>query len=92
MPEDRIAISGLSVEKTLHDVLVDAILPGTGIAPETFFTALARIVAEPRFDNQRLFRHLSSAGFDTVKEFDFPHKRSRLIMSQRHRFFSEVGL
>lgn len=51
-----------------------------------------RIVAEPRFDNQRLFRHLSSAGFDTVKEFDFPHKRSRLIMSQRHRFFSEVGL
>jgi acetyl CoA:N6-hydroxylysine acetyl transferase len=51
-----------------------------------------RIVAEPRFDNQRLFRHLASAGFDTVKEFDFPHKRSRLIMSQRHRFFSEVGL
>ncbi|MDU7100735.1 MAG: GNAT family N-acetyltransferase [Enterobacter sp.] len=51
-----------------------------------------RIVAEPRFDNQRLFRHLDSAGFDTVKEFDFPHKRSRLIMSQRHRFFSEVGL
>jgi acetyl CoA:N6-hydroxylysine acetyl transferase len=52
----------------------------------------ARIVAEPRFDNQRLFRHLASAGFDTMKEFDFPHKRSRLIMSQRHSFFSEVGL
>jgi acetyl CoA:N6-hydroxylysine acetyl transferase len=52
----------------------------------------ARIVAEPRFDNQRLFRHLASAGFETIKEFDFPHKRSRLIMSQRHRFFSEVEL
>ena len=52
----------------------------------------ARMVAEPRFGNQRLFRHLASAGFETVKEFDFPHKRSRLIMSQRHRFFSEVGL
>ncbi|WP_407303017.1 GNAT family N-acetyltransferase [Enterobacter hormaechei] len=51
-----------------------------------------RIVAEPRFDNQRLFRHLASAGFDTVKEFDFPHKRSRLIMSERHRFFHEVEL
>lgn len=49
-------------------------------------------MAEPRFDNQRLFRHLASAGFETMKEFDFPHKRSRLIMSQRHRFFSEVGL
>ncbi|EPA9875168.1 acetyltransferase, partial [Cronobacter sakazakii] len=51
-----------------------------------------RLVAEPRFDNQRLFRHLPVAGFETVKEFDFPHKRSRLVMSQRNRFFSEVGL
>jgi acetyl CoA:N6-hydroxylysine acetyl transferase len=51
-----------------------------------------RIVAEPRFDNQRLFRHLPVAGFSTVKEFDFPHKRSRLVMSQRDHFFREVGL
>lgn len=51
-----------------------------------------RIVAEPRFDNQRLFRHLPVAGYEMVKEFDFPHKRSRLVMCQRHRFFSEVGL
>lgn len=51
-----------------------------------------RIVAEPRFDNQRLFRHLPVAGYITLKEFDFPHKRSRLVMSERHRFFSEVGL
>ncbi|WP_312754891.1 hypothetical protein, partial [Escherichia coli] len=27
-----------------------------------------------------------------VKEFDFPHKRSRLIMSERHHFFHEVEL
>lgn len=52
----------------------------------------ARIVAEPRFDNQRLFRHLPVAGYETVKEFDFPHKRSCLVMCQRGRFFSEVGL
>lgn len=51
-----------------------------------------RLVAEPRFDNQRLFRHLPVAGYETVKEFDFPHKRSRLVMCQRHRFFSEVAL
>ena len=46
MPDDRIIVSGLSVEKTLHDVLTGEILPGTGIAPETFFAALASIVAE----------------------------------------------
>ncbi len=51
-----------------------------------------RLVAEPRFDNARLFRHLPDAGFETVKQFDFPHKRSRLITLHRQHFFSEVGL
>ncbi|MEQ2026892.1 GNAT family N-acetyltransferase [Xenorhabdus szentirmaii] len=51
-----------------------------------------RIVAEPRFDNQRLFRHLPTAGYKTIKEFDFPHKRSRLIMNQRHDFFGREML
>lgn len=46
-----------------------------------------RVVAEPRADNQRLFRHLPAAGYHTVKEFDFPHKRSRLILNQRDAFF-----
>lgn len=51
-----------------------------------------RLVAEPRYDNTRLFRHLPDAGFQTVKQFDFPDKRSRLIMNQRQHFFTEVGL
>ncbi len=51
-----------------------------------------RIVAEPRFDNERLFRHLPTAGYQTFKEFDFPHKRSRFVMCQREHFFNEVGL
>ncbi|MDR0219636.1 MAG: acetyltransferase [Enterobacteriaceae bacterium] len=48
-----------------------------------------RIVAEPRCDNQRLFRHLPAAGYHTIKEFEFPHKRSRLIMNQRNDFFRQ---
>ncbi len=48
-----------------------------------------RVVAEPRIDNQRLFHHLPAAGYHTLKEFDFPHKRSRLIMNQRADFFRE---
>ncbi|MGB8667776.1 MAG: GNAT family N-acetyltransferase, partial [Serratia inhibens] len=51
-----------------------------------------RVVAEPRADNQRLFRHLPAAGYHTVKEFDFPHKRSRLIMNQRDEFFRGICL
>ncbi|SUI03189.1 Aerobactin siderophore biosynthesis protein IucB [Salmonella enterica subsp. indica] len=49
-------------------------------------------VLEPRADNQRLFRHLEPAGYRTIKEFDFPHKRSRMVMANRHHFFTEVGL
>ncbi len=51
-----------------------------------------RTVLEPRADNQRLFRHLEPAGYRTIKEFDFPHKRSRMVMADRHHFFTEVGL
>lgn len=52
----------------------------------------ARVVAEPRADNQRLFRHLPAAGYHTMKEFDFPHKRSRLVVNQRADFFREGAL
>jgi len=54
MPDDRIAIAGLSVEKTLHDVLVTEILPGTGIDKEAFFAALAGIVATLGPENRAL--------------------------------------
>ncbi|WP_072550925.1 GNAT family N-acetyltransferase [Candidatus Fukatsuia symbiotica] len=51
-----------------------------------------RVVAEPHVDNQQLFRHLPTAGYQTIKEFDFPHKRSRLVMNQRWNFFQEASV
>ncbi len=51
---DRIAVAGLSVEKTLHDVIAGEILPETGIAPEAFFASLAAIVAELGPKNREL--------------------------------------
>ncbi|HML54033.1 MAG TPA: malate synthase G [Solidesulfovibrio magneticus] len=43
---ERVAVAGLSVEKTLYDVFAGEILPATGIAAEAFFSALAGLVAE----------------------------------------------
>ncbi len=43
---ERVAVAGLSVEKTLYDVFASEILPATGIAAEGFFAALAGLVAE----------------------------------------------
>lgn len=50
----RVAIASLSVEKTLHDVIVSEIMPGTGIEREVFFQALAAIVAELGPENRSL--------------------------------------
>lgn len=52
--ENRVAIAGLSVEKTLYDVIGSEILPGTGCEPEAFFAALARLVADFGPENRHL--------------------------------------
>lgn len=52
-----------------------------------------RIVAEPRSDNQKFLKYtkiIPSLNF--IKEFDFPHKRAALVMSQREQFFKEAVL
>ena len=43
---ERVAVAGLSVEKTLYNVFAGEILPATGIAAEAFFAALAGLAAE----------------------------------------------
>ncbi|MGE4297969.1 MAG: malate synthase G [Desulfovibrionaceae bacterium] len=41
----RIAAGGLQVEATLHAMVTEEMLPGTGVAPERFFGALEALVA-----------------------------------------------
>ncbi|MBV7262404.1 acetyltransferase [Photobacterium sp. WH24] len=48
-----------------------------------------RIVLEPRSDNQRLFNRIKEVGYQKLFEFNFPHKRSALLMLERGAFFEE---
>lgn len=48
-----------------------------------------RIVLEPRADNQRLFNRIQEVGYKKCFEFNFPHKRSALMMLERKAFFTE---
>ncbi|OEF03961.1 GNAT family N-acetyltransferase [Vibrio genomosp. F10] len=48
-----------------------------------------RIVLEPRSDNIRLFKRIEQVGYKTCFEFNFPHKRSALLMLERNAFFKE---
>ena len=51
-----------------------------------------RLVGEPRHDNRRLLKLLEPGGWQFVKTFDFPHKRSALVDCDRARYFQEVAL
>lgn len=48
-----------------------------------------RIVLEPRADNERLFNRILPLGYRKCFEFNFPHKRSALLMLEREQFFTE---
>ena len=51
---ERIAIQGLEIAREFADFIDNRALPGTGIAPETFWTGLTRMVAELGPKNRRL--------------------------------------
>ncbi|MFP5259161.1 MAG: malate synthase G [Acidobacteriota bacterium] len=50
----RVAVAGLSVEKTLYDVIASEILLATGLTAESFFAALAGLVADFGPQNREL--------------------------------------
>jgi len=52
--------------------------------------ATQRIYCEPDVRNEKFFNAAARAGFQKIKEFDFPHKRAALIENTRHRFFSDI--
>jgi malate synthase len=76
MPQ-RVAVAGLSVEQTLHDVIVNEIIPETGISPDAFFAALASIVADLGPKNRELLtrRDAMQAAIDVwhKERRDKPH-------------------
>lgn len=50
-----------------------------------------RIVGEPRVDNRKLINYLQEQGFGKLKEFDFPHKRSAMMVLEREAYFDQYG-
>lgn len=51
---ERVTVAGLNVARVLHDFVNDEALPGTRIAPETFWSGLAQIVADLAPKNRAL--------------------------------------
>lgn len=51
-----------------------------------------RIMGEPRASHRKMLRYCADAAYETLKEFDFPHKRAALVCCERERFFRAVSL
>ncbi|AWN40304.1 GNAT family N-acetyltransferase [Methylobacterium durans] len=51
-----------------------------------------RIMGEPRASHRKMLSYCADAAYETIKEFDFPHKRAALVCCERERFFREVPL
>ncbi len=86
----RVIEGDLQVAQPLHDLLKSRIAPGTGIAPEAFWAALAGIVAELGPENRRLLQKRD----ELQAKIDAWH-RSRQGQPHNpaayHRFLIEIG-
>ena len=51
---ERVEVGGLEVARCLHDLVNDEVVPGTGIAAESFWRSLAEIVRDLGPENQAL--------------------------------------
>ncbi|MCJ2124324.1 GNAT family N-acetyltransferase [Methylobacterium sp. J-077] len=51
-----------------------------------------RIMGEPRASHRKMLSYCADAAYETLKEFDFPHKRAALVCCERERFFRAVPL
>ncbi|MBE0457043.1 GNAT family N-acetyltransferase [Pseudoalteromonas prydzensis] len=50
----------------------------------------SRIVLEPRHDNTRLLSRINEVGYQSLFEFDFPHKRAALVLGEKNLFYTSI--
>ena len=87
---DRIHCAGLQVDKALHDLLVNDIAPGTGIAPEAFWQGLADILRDlmPRNAELLAIRDTMQAKLDAWHR---QHPGASFDPSAYRAYLEEIG-
>ena len=87
---ERINAGGLQVAKPLYDLIENEIAPGTGIAPDAFWTSLADIVAELGPRNRELleWRDMLQAQID---QWHLAHRGEVIDLPAYRGFLTEIG-
>ena len=87
---DRVVVGDLRVATVLYDFVSDEALPGTGIAPETFWSGVDKLVADLTPQNQELLARRD----ELQAQIDKWH-RHRVLEPHRSRgyrqFLTEIG-
>ncbi|OYV36923.1 MAG: malate synthase G, partial [Acidocella sp. 20-61-6] len=90
MTEARITHATLNIATVLHDFIVNEALPGTGLAPASFWEGLAKLLAEYAPRNAALMakRDTMQAQIDAwYKE----HKGKTLEQAEYQAFLTSIG-
>lgn len=87
--QQRVEIGNLKIAKSLYDVVNNEIAPGTGIAPEAFWTALGGIVRELAPKNRALLdkRDALQRKIDDWHR----HNRGNPNIGAQKAFLTEIG-
>ena len=88
--KDRINISGLSVDKELHELVVNEMIPGTGIESEVFWTSLSDIVKELGPQNKSLLSERDQLQSD-LDEWHRKHRDQNFNIAEYSNFLHEIG-
>ncbi len=86
---DRIAANGLSVDKDLHTLVVDEILPGTGVDADHFWSQLQQIVADLGPDN-RVLLNKRDEHQSAIDNWHLEHKHNNDLSAYK-KFLKDSG-
>ena len=86
----RVEVGGLKVARCVHDLVKEAIAPGTGVATEDFWRALAAIISDLGPRNRVLLekRDILQSKLD---DWHAAHKGQSIDAAEYRRFLTQIG-
>ena len=83
-------LGGLKVARTLYDFIADEVLPGTGIAADTFWTGFGKLVGEysPRIRAQLQIRDDLQ---EKINSYHLSHRGRPFDPADYEKFLREIG-
>ncbi|MEQ8709808.1 MAG: malate synthase G [Rhodospirillales bacterium] len=87
---ERVTISGLQIDRVLHDFAVDEVLPGTGVAPDVFWAGLAGLVNDLGPKNKSLLKKRDALQAE-IDSWHLARKGQKWDAEGYKAFLTEIG-